>query len=139
LSALAKDGPAPCRHADRAVETSPSGYSEDRINAVFTDAETSVPGTALLWPGLISGIASKTFIAVAKLSSNFISLLPQCARDPFIKVRLTFGLEVDLPAALQKRLNLLQAQLFSCSHADQQSPACLPSRSGSFCVGKNSV
>jgi len=50
--------------------------------------------------------------------------------------RLALGLEPNLLPAFQKCLGLPQAQLFSCFHADQQSPACLPSRSGSSCVGK---
>jgi hypothetical protein len=55
-------------------------------------------------------------------------LYPRCRnalRDPFIKFRLTLGLEADLPAA-RKRLNLLQAH----SVLDTRE------RSGSSSIGK---
>ena len=64
-----------------------------------------------------------------------VALLSQKSRDPVIHFLPPFAFKADFLAGFQKRPDLLQAQFLSILHADDQSLACAPLPSGSFCVG----
>src|ERR1019366_4964868 len=64
----------------------------------------------------------------------FIPLLPERLVDPAVYLLPILALESDLSTAVQKCLNLLQAQSFRCLHADGQVPACGFAPPGSSCM-----
>src|ERR1019366_8211992 len=64
----------------------------------------------------------------------FIPLLPESLVHPAVYLLPILALESDLSTAVQKCLNLLQAQSFRCLHADGQVPACGFAPPGSSCM-----
>src|SRR5664280_1889422 len=68
----------------------------------------------------------------------FIPLLPERLVHPAVYLLPILALESHLSTAVQKCLNLLQAQSFRCLHADGQVPACGFAPPGSSCMRQDS-